>query len=123
MSSCEARKAAPYTCPRCQAPYCSLDCYGSKAHSSCADEFAKEELRRLAREERPSQGDRAKEDEQRKVLEMLKRLEDNDKGIMLDEDDEEEESEEGDEWDALRARLEKAALGASPADAFVSTRC
>ena len=36
---------APYTCPRCSKPYCSLRCYRSEAHVQCTEQFYRECVR------------------------------------------------------------------------------
>jgi len=33
---------AKYTCPRCQSPYCSVDCYRSEKHMNCSESFYKD---------------------------------------------------------------------------------
>ncbi|PNJ38306.1 ZNHIT2 isoform 2, partial [Pongo abelii] len=41
---CPAAEAQParYTCPRCNAPYCSLRCY--RTHGTCAENFYRDQL-------------------------------------------------------------------------------
>ncbi|XP_021568012.1 zinc finger HIT domain-containing protein 2 [Carlito syrichta] len=43
-ASCPAGAAQParYTCPRCNAPYCSLRCY--RAHGACAEDFYRDQV-------------------------------------------------------------------------------
>lgn len=46
---CPGGEALParYTCPRCNAPYCSLRCY--RAHGSCAEDFYRDQVLRELR--------------------------------------------------------------------------
>lgn len=46
---CPAGEAHParYTCPRCNAPYCSLRCY--RAHGACAEDFYRDQVLRELR--------------------------------------------------------------------------
>lgn len=37
-------KPSCYTCPRCNMPYCGLECYRSPNHSVCSEEFYKESV-------------------------------------------------------------------------------
>uniref|UniRef100_A0A8C6T0T1 Zinc finger, HIT-type containing 2 n=1 Tax=Neogobius melanostomus TaxID=47308 RepID=A0A8C6T0T1_9GOBI len=37
-------KPSLYTCPRCNVPYCSLNCYKSPEHSICSEDFYKESV-------------------------------------------------------------------------------
>ncbi|CDQ63551.1 unnamed protein product [Oncorhynchus mykiss] len=37
-------KLSYYTCPRCNVPYCGLECYRSTNHSVCSEEFYKESV-------------------------------------------------------------------------------
>ncbi|XP_063237126.1 zinc finger HIT domain-containing protein 2 [Bacillus rossius redtenbacheri] len=41
---CSICRSVPqkYVCPRCNAPYCSLPCYKSPAHSNCSEAFYRE---------------------------------------------------------------------------------
>ncbi|CAJ0966948.1 unnamed protein product [Ranitomeya imitator] len=57
-----------YTCPRCNAPYCSLACYQGGRHSACSELFYKEAVLRALREEE------AGADGRRRVEEMLLKL-------------------------------------------------
>lgn len=34
--------SAKYTCPRCNSPYCSVDCYRSDKHRDCSEGFYKD---------------------------------------------------------------------------------
>ncbi|XP_069824397.1 zinc finger HIT domain-containing protein 2 [Dendropsophus ebraccatus] len=40
-----------YTCPRCNAPYCSLACYRGARHSACSELFYRDAVLRTLREE------------------------------------------------------------------------
>ncbi|KAH6916035.1 hypothetical protein BKA70DRAFT_1254575 [Coprinopsis sp. MPI-PUGE-AT-0042] len=82
------RQFAQYTCPTCNVPYCSLTCFRSDAHSQCSEPFYKKELESGIRSE-PSKtaGERTK------MLELLKRFEEEnvDDNFGSQEDDEEED--------------------------------
>jgi hypothetical protein len=36
------KNASKYTCPRCNTPYCSVDCYRSDKHRDCSEGFYKD---------------------------------------------------------------------------------
>ncbi|XP_073514681.1 zinc finger HIT domain-containing protein 2 [Phyllobates terribilis] len=86
-----------YTCPRCNAPYCSLACYKGGRHSACSELFYKESVLRALRE------DEAGGDGRRRVEEILLRL--RERGEE-DGGSEEEEEEGGGLWGSL-SRQEK----------------
>jgi hypothetical protein len=51
------RARAQYTCPRCQAPYCTVDCY--KAHSgSCTEAFYRDQVLEGLKEQQPGEEER-----------------------------------------------------------------
>lgn len=79
--------AGKYTCPRCNAPYCSLACYRGARHSACSELFYQESVLQVLREEDGDSRGR------RQVEEMLLKLR-------------EEEEEEGGLWGSL-TRQEK----------------
>ncbi|XP_031563726.1 zinc finger HIT domain-containing protein 2-like [Actinia tenebrosa] len=77
------KNSSKYTCPRCNAGYCSVSCYNSEKHVQCSEGFYKKNVL-----EELSQRTKDPEDVQ-KVLSMLKNLEkENEEG----EDEESEES-------------------------------
>ncbi|XP_077985951.1 zinc finger HIT domain-containing protein 2-like [Glandiceps talaboti] len=78
------KQFSKYTCPRCNIGYCSIACYKSEQHSSCSEQFYKECFMEALKEQRGS------DEEKRKMLEMLKRVEDEHND--LDSDDEHVES-------------------------------
>lgn len=85
-----------YTCPRCGIGYCNLDCYKSESHLECSESFYKqcveEELRSL---ENDSTG-------KQKMLDILKRLQEEDpENDMLTESEDEEELDSDDEANLL----------------------
>ncbi|EDQ86578.1 uncharacterized protein MONBRDRAFT_28183 [Monosiga brevicollis MX1] len=65
-------RPAQYTCPRCSARYCGLECYRSPAHEHCAEGFYEQEVRRALTEQRVDQAER------RRMLDILQRLRDTD---------------------------------------------
>lgn len=74
-----------YTCPRCGIGYCNLNCYKSEAHLECSESFYKqcveEDLRSLENDNTARQ----------KMLDILKRLHEEDSGndILTDSENEE----------------------------------
>ncbi|KAF9028053.1 hypothetical protein BDZ89DRAFT_1066404 [Hymenopellis radicata] len=104
---------AKYTCPSCNAPYCSLECFRSPTHGECSEGFYRKEI--------TTEGGTAKAEERVKMMEMLKRLEE----APDNNDDDESESDAEDRFagvdlddtDALWERLtpeERARFLASP---------
>ncbi|KAF8312083.1 hypothetical protein DL93DRAFT_2082441 [Clavulina sp. PMI_390] len=65
------RNFSQYTCPSCNAGYCSLSCYRSEAHNQCTESF----YRSAIEDEIRTKPDTSVDD-RRSMLEMLKRLED-----------------------------------------------
>lgn len=39
-----SKSNSQYTCPRCNNSYCNLKCYQSPEHTSCSEEFYKEQV-------------------------------------------------------------------------------
>ncbi|KAF9509735.1 hypothetical protein BS47DRAFT_1320078 [Hydnum rufescens UP504] len=66
------RSFSQYTCPSCNAGYCSLACYRSEAHSQCTESFYRKSVEDQIRTEPNSSVE-----DRRQMIEMLKRLEDN----------------------------------------------
>ncbi|EDV91115.1 zinc finger HIT domain-containing protein 2 [Drosophila grimshawi] len=113
--NCHFCKVAPfkYTCPKCNAIYCSVACYKSKEHLKCSEQFFKsciqDELASATKTTLESQQD------MRKIYDILKRMRETEAGFKpedfdadgldnpLDSDDdalEESGQEEGEEGDA-----------------------
>ncbi|XP_076063578.1 zinc finger HIT domain-containing protein 2 isoform X2 [Oratosquilla oratoria] len=87
-SSCAfCPKEQKYTCPQCSNSYCSLVCYRHPDHGSCTETFYKnwveEEMKSIS----------LGKDSQKKVLEMLQRVENKETNEEepLDSDDDEDE--------------------------------
>ena len=78
-----SQKASKYTCPRCNARYCSSACYKSQEHMRCSELFYKECVMQTLSEQEASG------ENKRKMLEMLKKLEEQDREAEddLDADD------------------------------------
>ncbi|XP_018017582.1 uncharacterized protein LOC108674177 [Hyalella azteca] len=63
------KKPSCYTCPRCNVRYCSSSCYSGAKHSSCSEDFYKEQVHlQLHNHQAPP-------DSRKRMIEMLKRLE------------------------------------------------
>ncbi|KAJ3768433.1 hypothetical protein FB446DRAFT_650441 [Lentinula raphanica] len=98
------RQIARYTCPQCNIPYCSSTCFKSPAHADCSESFYKKQIETDARsglEANPTQTQ-----ERLKMMEILRRFEednDNDSLGHFGEDDGEENGEEDE--DDLAKRL------------------
>ncbi|XP_063294490.1 zinc finger HIT domain-containing protein 2 [Pelobates fuscus] len=61
-----------YTCPRCNGPYCSLPCYRGPRHTACSEDFYREAVLRVLREEVAGPGGRR---EMEDILLRMKREE------------------------------------------------
>ncbi|KAJ3129250.1 hypothetical protein HK098_001948 [Nowakowskiella sp. JEL0407] len=61
--------SSPYTCPKCQLKYCSLNCYKSTKHLSCTEEFSKDNVM----EEIQAQS--KKKQSKKSMIELLERFE------------------------------------------------
>ncbi|KAF8817476.1 hypothetical protein BYT27DRAFT_7199005 [Phlegmacium glaucopus] len=64
------RQFAKYTCPACNAPYCSLTCFRSQAHNRCSERFYKKEIEIDIHAE-PSKNAQ----ERQKMMDLLKKFE------------------------------------------------
>ncbi|CEP07005.1 hypothetical protein [Parasitella parasitica] len=82
---CE-KQFSSYVCPRCNLRYCSLACYKVLQHADCTESFYKDSI---TAEIQNRELDKSSKN---KMLEMLKRLEEeNDPSDLLDSDDDENE--------------------------------
>ncbi|KAM4617811.1 zinc finger HIT domain-containing protein 2 [Discoglossus pictus] len=61
---------ARYTCPRCNAPYCSLGCYRGPRHETCSESFYREAVMEVLREEQA--GPRGRREVEEMLLKMKK---------------------------------------------------
>ncbi|KAF8551352.1 hypothetical protein OG21DRAFT_291769 [Imleria badia] len=65
------RQISRYTCPSCNLFYCSLKCFQSEPHSRCSEMFYRKEIELgIKSESSKTEGDR------NKMIELLKRIED-----------------------------------------------
>ncbi|KAF8717518.1 hypothetical protein AX14_012166 [Amanita brunnescens Koide BX004] len=76
------RQFAKYTCPTCNVQYCALSCFRSQAHSQCSESFYKKVLETDIRSA-PSKST----EEKRKMMELLKKFEEESINDASDEDD------------------------------------
>lgn len=67
---CPSTEPGRYTCPRCNARYCSANCYKSQAHADCSEAFYRECFMEGLREMESD------EVERKRVMDMLRNLED-----------------------------------------------
>lgn len=80
------KKPKSYTCPRCGIDYCSLNCYKSEVHLECSESFYKQ---CVEEELKCSESD---PETKQKMLDILKRLheEDMENDILVESEDDEE---------------------------------
>jgi hypothetical protein len=64
------RQGGSYRCPRCSRPYCSVSCYSCDAHADCSEGFYKDAFMTRLR------STHAAPDERRRMLDALRRVED-----------------------------------------------
>jgi len=88
--------SSQYTCPRCHAFYCSLQCYQSPSHQQCSEDFYKECVTKELT------GENLNQESRDKMVEVLKRMNQDDN----DDEEEEEDSDDDDEPIELSERLE-----------------
>ncbi|KAI0730925.1 hypothetical protein C8Q76DRAFT_614104 [Earliella scabrosa] len=82
------RQFARYTCPRCNTPYCSLVCFRSEKHGECSESFYRKEI-----EQDVKSSPAASAEERRRMMDLLKRFEEDaleDSPLLGDEDDEDD---------------------------------
>ncbi|XP_017048801.1 zinc finger HIT domain-containing protein 2 [Drosophila ficusphila] len=106
--TCHFCRAAPfkYTCPKCNALYCSVGCYKSQEHLKCSEEFYKSCIQD---ELSGAWATQESQEDVRKIYDILKRMRETDGGFNpqgfdtdglenpLDSDDGEEEGAEKDD--------------------------
>ncbi|CAK5269668.1 unnamed protein product [Mycena citricolor] len=87
------RQFSKYTCPKCNIPYCSLNCFRSEAHSQCSEGFYKAELES---DIRSGGGPSKTAEERRQMMELLKRFEEEsaavDESLTAEEDGDNDET-------------------------------
>ncbi|XP_071959613.1 zinc finger HIT domain-containing protein 2-like [Antedon mediterranea] len=76
------QKTAKYVCPRCNVSYCSLACYKSLRHADCSESFYREHVIDEMKNTKKSS------EERQQVLDMLKRLEEDDQQYDMNSDEE-----------------------------------
>jgi len=79
------RQFSKYTCPRCNAPYCSLTCFRSAPHGQCSEGFYREEVQSDIKTA-PS----SSMQERMQMMEVLKRFEE----TALEDEEEEGDDDE-----------------------------
>ncbi|KAF8074905.1 hypothetical protein FPV67DRAFT_1475407 [Lyophyllum atratum] len=85
------RQLARYNCPTCNVPYCSLTCFRSPAHSQCSETFYKKEV------ENDIQSEPSKTPQERmRMMEMLKKFEEDNQRSVADEMESDEEEDDDD---------------------------
>ena len=73
-----------FTCPRCNADYCSLQCYRSSAHLACSEQFYKECVTEELR------GQEADTEDKQKMVDILHRMNNQENDEDVDSDDDED---------------------------------
>lgn len=80
-----------YTCPGCNVSYCSLTCFRSEAHSQCSEAFYRKEIQTGIKTKSSKT-----HEEREKMLELLKRLEEQtqqeDNSLLCDQDESDSDS-------------------------------
>lgn len=81
FTGCELclKKVSKYTCPRCNVKYCSLECYRGRNHVKCSEMFYKSCVMESLH------GQTVENAEQRKMVEILKRFENEKEKESFDE--------------------------------------
>ncbi|KAF7366457.1 hypothetical protein MSAN_00902700 [Mycena sanguinolenta] len=101
------RQFSKYTCPTCNIPYCSLTCFRSPAHAQCSETFYKKEVESDIR----AAPDKTRE-ERRRMMEVLKRFEEESAAQDGDELHIEEDEDEND----LARRMQNVDLDSTSSD-------
>ncbi|KIK63378.1 hypothetical protein GYMLUDRAFT_72076 [Collybiopsis luxurians FD-317 M1] len=100
------RQVSRYTCPECNIPYCSSTCFKSPLHTNCSEAFYKKQIQENVQ---PAQSQ-----ERLKMMEILKRFEENNFDIEDEGDDDE------DDEDDLARRFESVDIASASPDALWS---
>ncbi|RLN26961.1 hypothetical protein BBJ28_00015845 [Nothophytophthora sp. Chile5] len=101
---CTTREAR-YTCPRCNAPYCSAACYGAHGQR-CTEQFFESHVRSEMQmtADHGGDGERGDRQQQRSMNALLER-------VRQFQDEQQRQTEtEGDDDDALAARMQQLAV-------------
>ncbi|GAA5898471.1 hypothetical protein JCM6882_007785 [Rhodosporidiobolus microsporus] len=96
-----------YTCPSCNLPYCSLACFKAPAHERCSEAFARGTLAAEVGGAPKEEG----EDGERRMMEMLRQFEEQQRELEKiqrgEEEDGEEEDDDTEEGQARRKEREE----------------
>ncbi|GAC94836.1 hypothetical protein PHSY_002409 [Pseudozyma hubeiensis SY62] len=117
---CYAKPAA-YNCPRCNIPFCSLVCFRRQQHQECSAAFSSSSLSLVGR---PDQG--AAEEDRTKVVDILARLERNEKDARLisedhdDDGDSDNEDAEDEQLTGVRADVTEDQIEGASTDALLA---
>ncbi|GAV98705.1 zinc finger hit domain-containing protein 2-like [Lentinula edodes] len=86
------RQISRYTCPECNLAYCSSTCFKSPAHTNCSQAFYKKQIEADVRSESSSKS----AEERLKMMEILKRFEENnmEQDELVGEDEDNSEGED-----------------------------
>ncbi|KAK9499032.1 hypothetical protein O3M35_003548 [Rhynocoris fuscipes] len=83
-----------YVCPRCNAPYCSVNCYKAPIHSNCSEAFYKECIQEYVKSQENDL------DSKKKMIEVLQRVKE------FDENNTGYSSDDSDDIESINNRLE-----------------
>ncbi|KAJ3992141.1 hypothetical protein F5050DRAFT_1801854 [Lentinula boryana] len=86
------RQISRYTCPECNIPYCSSTCFKSPAHANCSESFYKKQIESDVRSDSMSKS----AEERLKMMEILKRFEEDNLEQAVGDDKEDEDEDEDD---------------------------
>ncbi|CBQ68994.1 conserved hypothetical protein [Sporisorium reilianum SRZ2] len=97
---------ATYNCPRCNIPFCSTICFRGREHQECSNAFSASAVSLVEQ----SSEVRADEDDRSNVVEMLGRLERNEKEALqmqhdIEDDNDDDDEDEDDDAVKLRADI------------------
>lgn len=96
-------REARYTCPRCNTPYCSVDCYRSHGEG-CTEQFFESHVRSEMQLASNARGDDEKK-QQKSIQELLERVQ-----KFQDEQQQLADGEEDDDEEALAQRMQELAM-------------
>ncbi|KAH7907895.1 hypothetical protein BJ138DRAFT_1069686 [Hygrophoropsis aurantiaca] len=105
------RQFSRYTCPTCNAAYCSLTCFRSECHAECSESFYRKEIE-------SEDGTKNRAQERMHMMELLKRLEEQDGDDIFEDGDDEDDK--GQDITGLSRRLADIDIATAPSDTLLS---
>lgn len=108
-------RPATYNCPRCNIPYCSLACFRRSEHQDCSTAFSSSAIRLHSGSDEVA----VEDDHRNKVVNILGRLEKDEKEAKMRQQQEEEDSDE-DEDAGLRVEVTREQIEEASTDALLA---